>query len=215
MNRVALISFTLLDTAMPSNAGNLRQTLLRLQQRDLSMREELAQDGSLYHGYHPRMEAVHRGNANELREIIKQFGWPNEQRVGRDGAEAAWLIAQHAISEPGFMRTCCELLDREVAAGRVPAWQFAYIYDRVRVSEGLPQRYGTQFEVTPDGPRLCSTEDPESVNARRLSVGLGTVAEHLARLQGGPYPTAEQYQARKAEEKAWRIKVGWIGADDA
>jgi hypothetical protein len=200
---------------MPSTPTNIRNTLLRLQQRDLDVREELAADGLLYGGYHPRMEGVHRDNARQLREVIERFGWPNERLAGVDGAEAAWLIAQHSIAEPDFMRACCRLLEHEVASGEVPGWQLAYLDDRIRVSEGRPQRFGTQYEVTPTGPALCPVEEPESLDQRRLNVGLGPISERLKSMQDAPRPTAEEFARRKKEERTWRVEVGWAASDDA
>src|SRR5688500_12493537 len=80
----------------------LRRELLSLREEDMRVREQLSADGSLFEGYHPHMEAVHRHNAARLREIIGEYGWPGASLVGTDGAEAAWLIVQHAISEPEF-----------------------------------------------------------------------------------------------------------------
>jgi hypothetical protein len=197
-----------------SASTSIRDTLLRLQQRDLSVREELAADGSLYGRYHPRMEEAHRDNAKQLRELIERFGWPSEQLAGTDGAEAAWLIAQLAIAEPDFMRACCGLLEKEVASSGVPGWQLAYLKDRIRVCEGRLQRFGTHFEVTPDGPVLCPVEDPESLDERRFKVGLGPIAERLKSMQDAPRPTAEGYAASKREERAWRVKVGWAACGE-
>ncbi len=194
---------------MQSPSLELRQTLLELQRRDLEMREALAADGTLFDGYHPRMEEVHRDNAKRLRELIDRFGWPNEQLAGADGAEAAWLIAQHAIGEPDFMRMCRKLLEVEVASGAVPRWQLAYLDDRIRVAEGRSQRYGTQFEITPDGPQLCPVEEPESLDERRTAAGLDSIADRMKGLCHGPLPATDDYAARKQKERAWRIKVGW------
>ena len=77
-----------------------RDQLLRMDARDQTVRGELAADGSLFKGYHPRMEAVHRENAAKLRDIVLRVGWPGEKLVGKDGAHAAWRIAQHSIGEP-------------------------------------------------------------------------------------------------------------------
>ena len=63
--------------------------------------------------------------------------------VGEKGAKAAWRIALHSIAEPAFMRQCRDLLDAASQSGDAPRWQFAIIDDRIRVYEGLPQRYGT------------------------------------------------------------------------
>ena len=188
---------------------SLRDTLLALQERDLALRAELQAEGTLYDGYHPRMEAVHRENAAVLRELIDRIGWPNEHLAGHDGAEAAWLVAQHSIAEPEFMRSCRALLEREAASGRVPLWQYAYMDDRIRVSEGKPQRFGTQFELTPEGPVLCEVEDPELLDQRREEAGLGPITERLKTMQTQPRPTPSEFAARKEAEMMWRLRVGW------
>lgn len=205
------------DRANEPSCGceSLRATLLALQARDLAMREALQADGSLFEGYHPRMEAVHRENAAALRDLIAQWGWPNEQRAGVDGAEAAWLVAQHAIAEPDFMRRCRALIQHELAAGAVPVWQFAYLDDRIRVSEGKPQHYGTQCEITPHGPVLCEVEDAQWLDERRLQAGLGPMAAHLKRLGNQPRPTPVEFASRKEAERLWRMHVGWSARNGA
>ena len=53
----------------------LRAELIEMDEYDQAVRAELAADGSLFEGYHPRMAAVHDANAARLREIIEEFGW--------------------------------------------------------------------------------------------------------------------------------------------
>ena len=189
----------------------LAAELVALRERDLTMRAELASDGSLFDGYHPRMEIVHRANAARLREIIAEHGWPGTPLVGARGAEAAFLIAQHAIGEPPFMRRCRELLAAAVAAGAAPAWQLAYLDDRINVFEDRPQRYGTQLRPGADG-RLepCPLAEPESVEQRRRDVGLQPLADLLAKAQPDP-PRPGDQAAKAAAELEWRRKVGWLG----
>ncbi len=128
----------------------LRQTLLAMKEEDFSVRAELIAEGTLSEGYHPRMEAVHRSNAARLTGIIEQYGWPGKSLVGEEGAEAAWLIAQHAIGAP-FMRRCLSLLQRAGSRGEAPLWQAAMLEDRIRMFEGRPQIYGSQFQPDEDG----------------------------------------------------------------
>lgn len=71
----------------------LRRELLSLREEDTRVREELAADGSLYEGYHPKMEAVHSHNAARLREIVGEHEWPGASLVGADGAEADAAVA--------------------------------------------------------------------------------------------------------------------------
>lgn len=188
----------------------LRTELIQMDDHDQTVRAELAAEGSLFDGYHPRMAAVHDANAARLKAIIAEHGWPTEQLVGVDGAKAAHRIAQHSINHPGFMRECRMLLDDASARGEVPRWQFAYIDDRIRVYEGLPQRYGTQWRGAPDGLEPYPLEDPAGVDARRAELGLPP----LARLRSSA-PTKQDWDAEaarryEAREIAWRRAVGWM-----
>jgi hypothetical protein len=188
----------------------LREELLALRDEDTALRSELAADGSLFDGYHPRMEAVHHANAARLREIIDEHGWPGRRLAGEDGAEAAWLIVQHAIGEPAFQRQCLELLRASLEAGDVPAWQVAYLEDRIRVFEGRPQRYATQFDMGEDGsPVPYEIEDPEAVDERRRAVGLEPLAARLSREHKVTPPDPEARAKWEREYQEWLRKVGW------
>lgn len=189
---------------------SLRDELIKMRAYDQLVRAELAADGSLFDGYHPRMEAVHRAHATRLRGIIEALGWPGEAVVGSDGAEAAWMIAQHAIGEPQFMRECRDLLETASARGEVPRWQFAFIDDRIRVFEDRPQKYGTQLRGSSNGLEPCSLENPTAVEQSRRELGLPALADILARARENPPPRRRAQAAADAQELAWRRKVGWI-----
>jgi hypothetical protein len=157
---------------------SLRRELLSLRADDLNLREELLAANELGGAYHPRMEAVHIKNAARLRELFAQHGWPAEDLAGPDGAEAAWLIAQHSIGEPEFMRTALRLVRACAEQRRVPAWHAAYLEDRIALYEGRPQRFGTQGIDDPrEGlPRRWTITDPDRVNDLRASVGLNPLS---------------------------------------
>lgn len=190
----------------------LRRQLLAMAACDLETRERLAADGSLFEGYHPQMQAVHEANAAALAHIIDNHGWPTEALVCADGAEAAWLIAQHAIALPDFCRRCLAELQVSAEAGAVPRWQPAYLEDRIRVYEGRPQRYGTSFDWDEQGqmsPRPI--EEPESVDQRRAAVGLGLLAAAVERHRrdSASQPWPADLTKRRQEMDAWARKVGW------
>lgn len=84
----------------------LRDLLLELRRRDERTRERLLASGRLREGYRGEMERVHLRNAAELEAALDRGGWPHQSQVGTDGSEAAWLVAQHAISRPDFQRRC-------------------------------------------------------------------------------------------------------------
>lgn len=190
----------------------LADRLIALADRDLETRERLAEEGSLFDGCHPEMQAVHEANARELEGILAAIGWPTSRLAGDDGAEAAWLIAQHAIGLPRFQRECLELLEAAVAAGDVPAWQTAMLLDRIRTFEGRPQVYGTQFDWDESG-RLSPVpiESPDDVDWRRAGIGLepleAATAKHRARNAAQPRPVDLAERKRRLDE--WARSVGW------
>jgi hypothetical protein len=56
------------------DGADIRRELLAMAEQDIRVRSELAADGSLFKGYHPRMQAVHDANAARLAEILIFMG---------------------------------------------------------------------------------------------------------------------------------------------
>jgi hypothetical protein len=192
----------------------LREELLAMAAEDRRVRAELLADGSLSDGYHPRMADVHRRNAARLAEIIAGRGWPGRGLAGEDGARAAWVILQHAIGDPPLQRRGLEVLRAAVAAGEAPAWQAAYLEDRIRYFEGRPQKYGTQYDWDESGQlNPHPVEDPAGVDERRRGVGLGPLAENTRRLREETARSGEGPPPDRAEHRrkflAWCQEVGW------
>ncbi len=186
----------------------LRRELLAMAAEDGRVRQALLGEGVLFDGYHPRMVAVHRAIAGRMIEVIDAGGWPGASRVGQDGAEAAWLMVQHAIGEPELQRHALRLIQEAVQAGEAPAWQAAMLEDRIRMFEGRPQIYGTQLERGPDGrARPYMLEDPAGVEERRREVGLDPLQDVLARSEPSPVP--RDPEAFERGYQAWLRRVGW------
>ena len=190
--------------------NQLREELLARKAEDLRVREELLSAGVLGDGYHPRMESVHRENAARLRAIVEQHGWPGASLVGNDGAEAAWLILQHAIGEPDLQRGYLSLLVESAAKDEIPRWQPAYLIDRICFFEGRPQLYGTHSDWDEDGNMQIHTlQEPDRVNDLRHQVGLppltGNASPQESRI---PIPP-EQAKAHRHQMDEWARSVGW------
>lgn len=187
----------------------LRQELLAMAAEDRRVRQELLESGELGEGYVPRMEAVHQSNASRLKRIIAQYGWPDSDLIGDDGTLAAWLIAQHAIGDPETQRLALTLVQGKVRNGKVPAAQEAYLFDRIAMYEGRPQRYGTQSLPCADGRyRRWETEDPEQLNARRAAMGRPLVEDEPPQTEPTPQSLAGYELWLKSYEN-WLRQTGW------
>lgn len=200
-------------TAKPAQNEELRQELLAMRENDFRVRSRVIMGASIFAGYHPRMEQEHKRNAARLKEIIAEHGWPGRRLVGEDGMIAAWFIAQHAISDPPFQRQALELMKAAQKKSEVSAQAVAFLEDRIRVCEGRPQIYGTQFEPDERGTyRPSRMIDPGRVNKRRKAAGMETLEERMTAVNADQQPeniTAREYARYKKNYENWLRKTGW------
>lgn len=196
-------------------APEFRQELLDLFAGDQRVRAELAADGTLFKGYNARMRDVHEHNAARLDAFLTAHGWPGIHLVGKDGAEAAWRIAQHAIAMPQLQRRCLKFLRAAVGRGDADPKHAAYLDDRIAFNERRPQKYGTQFDWDEQGEMSPFTvDDFKAVDRRRKTLGMTSFAEHIAAMRDAWRKSNERppadWKARQREIEAWARETGWI-----
>ena len=162
------------------------------------------------------MAAADAANRPWLRQLIADVGWPGKSLVGEDGAKDAWLLVQHADRDPAFQRQCLDLLTAAVEDGEATAVEQAYLTDRVLLAEGEPQEYGTQAIARDGGFQPRNLRDPDHVDERRASVGLGSLAEYLAIMAGQhpPEPIRTPCPACGATVEAWPPDTGETSTGD-
>ena len=141
---------------------------------DQGLRDELVQMQAQDQGERTSGETLDDTERTErLKEIIDEHGWPTYALVGKQGEDAAWVIAQHSDLDPEFQAEALELLRQAVADGQASPGNLAYLEDRVRAGRGEPQLYGTQMGCTRGGrPARPDIEEPAALDARRQQAGL-------------------------------------------
>ncbi len=173
----------------------LRRELLKRVEQDQAIRNELISKGI----EHPdkallaRMQAIDTANTERVRAIVRQYGWPSPGLVGRDGAEAAFLLVQHA--DLTFQKQMLPLVEKTYRSGELSGQSYALLLDRVLVGEGKPQVYGTQAKRFEEWegrePALEPIEDEANVDQRRAEVGLPPLSEYREMLKRMYFPQSQ------------------------
>lgn len=148
----------------------LRDELLKLryqnQQRlDDDIRGNLKPDELL-----KRMKASRAKNTAQVCLILRQYGWPTQSLVGKDGVEAAFFLVNGSAAQ---LRT--DLFQVIIAATKlreVSRPDFAGYVDRLRIDAGLKQLFGTQATIIDGFLVLFPVEAEEHLDSRRKQYDL-------------------------------------------
>ena len=121
-------------------------------------------------------------NEADVIGIIDQYGWVGKNVVGGKANITLWLVIQHASLL--LQEKYVPLLEESVKKGESNGSHLALLHDRILMRNGKPQKYGSQLVSDPDTgkDKLYDLEDPENVNDRRQSVGLGPLEDYLERM---------------------------------
>lgn len=130
-----------------------------------------------------QMMLIDGENTAWMKQVIEKYGWPDRAMVGREGAQAAWLLVQHADRDPVFQRRCLELLTKAHEKGEASADQVAYLTDRVLLAEGKSQIYGTQFHTVDGKLQPLPIENEAEVDQRRAAMGLEPLAVYAEQIR--------------------------------
>lgn len=166
---------------------------------DETLRAELldlvGKDQRAMAGDEANKQRVLRNGATRLKAIIERRGWPAISEVGKDGAQAAWLLAQHADFDRPFQEAVLLRMEAMAPDGEVNPDNLAYLRDRVAHAKGEDQIYGTQGKCNGDQWTPFPIRDLNNVDTRRSQMSLGPLADYVAmagnRLCALPVPPNE------------------------
>ncbi len=169
-------------TGKPSDPA-MRKALLEMMRRDQAARHAMidAQGKASQAAAGKQLAAVDAANLKRLAPMLDEHGFPSPARVGRDGVEAAFVLVQHADSDPAFQARMLPQLAKLHGQGEVSGQKFALLTDRVLRAQGKRQRYGTQFgpdKAHPGTVVLQPVEDAAHLDARRAGVGLPPLKDY-------------------------------------
>lgn len=129
-----------------------------------------------------RLREQNEKNTAKLCQTIRDFGWPTSSLIEEGGVEAAFYLLK--TSAPFEMQR--DLLPVIIAATKkdeVQKAEFAGLLDRLRISVGMKQIFGTQAVNVKGFLVVYPIEDEAHVNERRAEFGLQPLADQLRNLE--------------------------------
>ena len=203
---VACVALAVMTWTAPARAqarptaiadSTLRAELLRRVAADQAAREQVtalmrrgaAPDSAVMH----RVMAVDSVNRTWLAGVIARRGWPGRSMVGADGAEAAFLLVQHADADTALQVRALPLLERAYKAGEASGQDVALLTDRVATARKEPQVYGTQASIEGGHVIFKPIADSAQVDARRAAMGLMPLSEYKRMLDSVYTPAGRHH----------------------
>ena len=119
---------------------------------------------------------------NELKKIIRKYGFPTPSKVGHTASNAAFFVLQHSIIEDKYYY----MVKKAHKKGDFSPGNYALLTDRWLQQQGKTQIYGTQFtrDKTKNILVLDPVEDFKNLNQRLAELGLSSIEEYAKSLKG-------------------------------
>ena len=118
-------------------------------------------------------------NLIKVEAILSRHGWLGYNDIGSDANSTLFYVIQH--SDLQTQQKYLPMMREAVQDRRARANDLALLEDRVALDEGNKQLYGSQltWSKTLNKLRVMPLDDPDNVDLRRASVGLGTMNEYM------------------------------------
>jgi len=151
-------------------------------------------------------EKLHKLNEKhtaKLCEILKTVGWPTTALVDQDGVLAAFHILKNSATYE-LQRDVLPVIVAMVKKDPRQKPEFAGLFDRLRVSAGMRQLFGTQAVSMGGFLILYPLEDEKKVDAYRKEYGLRSMQENirtLERMYGKPLIKSRQAPSSKLSKE--------------
>ena len=157
--------------------GEIHSDDQNIRKKAIAIAKEFGKNSKQYEGIPAKWKAVDSINLHKLECLIDTFGFETLIKYGED---AVFFVIQHA--ELAIQQKYLAKMKEAANQGTLELSRLAMFEDRILLRSGKKQIYGTQVILDPKtGTYLVRPlEEPETVNLRRMSVGLSYMSEYMS-----------------------------------
>jgi len=211
-----------METSAPSAPNKkLKEELIKMANKQRELLLQVVDKDQTKQSDQKKLDKTYDENMAKLCQLIKTNGWPTTATVDREGVLAAF----HLLKNAGTYELQRDLLPVIIAAIKKDPTQkleFAGLYDRLRVSAGMKQLFGTQAVSIGGFLVLYPIEDEARLDARRAEYGLAPMDQYTNVLEGtyrkplikSRQPPSSQLSKQLTESVTKAIDATQLGATD-
>ena len=129
-----------------------------------------------------RLHKLYRQHAGRVCEILKTYGWPTTALVETNGV-LAWFYILKNSGTYELQRDLLPVIIAVIKKDPSQKAEFAGLFDRLRVTAGMKQLFGTQAVSMGGFLVLFPIEDQTKVDERRGEFGMSSLDEYIRSLE--------------------------------
>lgn len=172
----------------------LKEELLKMVQRERELLMKVVQKDQAKESEREKLHKTYEEHTGKLCEILKKHGWPTSALVESEGVFAAFHILKNGATFE-LQRDLLPVIVAVIKKDPSQKPEFAGLFDRLRVSAGMKQFFGTQAFSRGGFLVLYPIEDQTKVNSLRAEFGLPEIDQYIRELErtyGKPLVKARQ-----------------------
>jgi VWFA-related protein len=169
------------DTTPAKPDPKLKEELLKLAAKQREALLQVVDKDQTNKSDRERLRKLYESHTEKLCKILKTRGWPTAALVEPEGVYSAFVVLKNGPFE--LQRDLLPVIIAVIKTDPDQKREFAGLYDRLRVTAGMKQWFGTQAVSRGGFLILYPIEDPAGVDSRRKEYGLPKLDFYIDSLQ--------------------------------
>ena len=181
----------------------LQAELVKMAEKQHDLLQQVVSEDQTKKSDREKLHKVYETDTVKLCQILKTNGWPTTATVDRVGVAATFYILKNGAPFE-LQRDLLPVILAAVKKDPAQKPEFAGLFDRLRVSAGMKQIFGTQAVSMGGFLILYPIEDEKHVDDRRAEFGLSTMDVNITNLErtyGKPLVKSRQAPERKISKQ--------------
>jgi VWFA-related protein len=160
----------------------LNEELVKIAQKQRELLKQVVARDQAKNSDQQKLHKLYEKDTARFCQILKTSGWPTSELVGENGVPAAYHILKNSSSYE-FQRDLLPVIIAVIKNDPTQKPEFAGLFDRLRVSAGMKQLFGTQAVSVGGFIVLYPIEDEPRIDARRTEFGMPDMRQNIQTLQ--------------------------------